>query len=297
MDPLLEILGRAGAGRGLPARLAIVAGALAAGPAVLFGSTCEASTHLAERLGYGPGVIAALGLTFERFDGKGWPGTLRGDAIPLAAQIAMITDDLATLAGLADLSTACAEVARRAGTRYDPVLVRALEPLAAPTLAEFDGADAWAVAESCDPAPEREVGPDRVTETLLVVADFVDIKVPGMAGHSRASVAARHRPAWCVERDLGQNAATEPHRARTDLAHLTDRMLAASPGLAPYGLTAAQHHERLDGSGYPRGLPGDSLSAAGRLLAAADTYVEVGHTGITAASGRVRRCGSGRWCR
>jgi DNA-binding NarL/FixJ family response regulator len=32
------------------------------------------------------------------------------------------------------------------------------------------------------------------------------------------------------------------------------------------------HHERLDGSGYPRGLSGDAISPAGRLLAAADVY-------------------------
>ena len=49
-------------------------------------------------------------------------------------------------------------------------------------------------------------------------------------------------------------------------------MLAASPVLARLGATAAQHHERVDGSGYPRGLRGDAMTAAGKLLAAADTY-------------------------
>jgi DNA-binding CsgD family transcriptional regulator len=33
-----------------------------------------------------------------------------------------------------------------------------------------------------------------------------------------------------------------------------------------------QHHERLDGSGYPRGLSGGALSPEGRVLAAADFY-------------------------
>jgi DNA-binding CsgD family transcriptional regulator len=33
-----------------------------------------------------------------------------------------------------------------------------------------------------------------------------------------------------------------------------------------------QHHERLDGSGYPRGLSGDAISPGGRILAAADAY-------------------------
>ncbi len=33
-----------------------------------------------------------------------------------------------------------------------------------------------------------------------------------------------------------------------------------------------QHHERLDGSGYPNGLSGDEISVEGRILAVADVY-------------------------
>ena len=54
--------------------------------------------------------------------------------------------------------------------------------------------------------------------------------------------------------------------------YLTERMLASSEALAPLGAIAVQHHERLDGSGYPRGLSGDALTPAGRILAAADAY-------------------------
>ena len=69
----------------------------------------------------------------------------------------------------------------------------------------------------------------------------------------------------------GRLSPTELERIRLH-PYLTGRMLAASPGLAAYGATAAQHHERLDGSGYPYGLRGDALSAAARLLAVADAY-------------------------
>ena len=49
-------------------------------------------------------------------------------------------------------------------------------------------------------------------------------------------------------------------------------MLASSAALAPLGAIAVQHHERVDGSGYPRGLTGDAITPAGRILAAADSY-------------------------
>src|SRR5204863_9934029 len=54
--------------------------------------------------------------------------------------------------------------------------------------------------------------------------------------------------------------------------YLTERMLASSPALAPLGAIAVQHHKRMDGSGYPRGLSGEALSPAARILAAADMY-------------------------
>ena len=49
-------------------------------------------------------------------------------------------------------------------------------------------------------------------------------------------------------------------------------MLAFAPALARLGDIAVQHHERLDGSGYPRGLSADQIATTARLLAAADTY-------------------------
>jgi len=54
--------------------------------------------------------------------------------------------------------------------------------------------------------------------------------------------------------------------------YLSERMLAFSPALAPLGAIAVQHHERLDGSGYPRGISGDAITPMGRILGAADSY-------------------------
>jgi DNA-binding NarL/FixJ family response regulator len=49
-------------------------------------------------------------------------------------------------------------------------------------------------------------------------------------------------------------------------------MLHQSDSLAPLGRIAVLHRERLDGSGYPRGLTGSAITRAGRILGAADAY-------------------------
>jgi len=54
--------------------------------------------------------------------------------------------------------------------------------------------------------------------------------------------------------------------------HFSERAFAQSAALAPIGLLAGSHHERLDGSGYHRGTRGPALDRAARLLAAADCY-------------------------
>jgi len=54
--------------------------------------------------------------------------------------------------------------------------------------------------------------------------------------------------------------------------YLTERMLSQSPTLTPLGRIAVQYRERLDGSGYPRGLSGAEISRPARILAAADAY-------------------------
>ena len=55
-------------------------------------------------------------------------------------------------------------------------------------------------------------------------------------------------------------------------AYHTERVLVRSPFLAGLAATASFHHERLDGSGYHRGVAAPSLDPMVRLLAAADAY-------------------------
>jgi HD-GYP domain-containing protein (c-di-GMP phosphodiesterase class II) len=54
--------------------------------------------------------------------------------------------------------------------------------------------------------------------------------------------------------------------------HFTERAFAQSQALAPIGCLAGSHHERLDGSGYHRGVRAPGLDQAARILGAADCY-------------------------
>src|SRR6185436_11884752 len=54
--------------------------------------------------------------------------------------------------------------------------------------------------------------------------------------------------------------------------YLSERMLHQSEALRPLGALAVGHRERLDGSGYPRGLSGAAISRPARVLGAADAY-------------------------
>jgi DNA-binding CsgD family transcriptional regulator len=55
-------------------------------------------------------------------------------------------------------------------------------------------------------------------------------------------------------------------------SYWTARVLARPPALARIGAIASLANERLDGSGYHRGLSGSAIPAAGRILAAADAW-------------------------
>ena len=127
----------------------------------------------------------------------------------------------------------------------------------------------------------------------------MDLKCPFTLGHSRAVAQLAENAGKCAGlpqddvdvlrragyvHDLGRigvsnrvwekpGELTHAERERVNLhPYLTGRILARVGGLKAVREVAVNHHERLDGSGYPNGLRGEDLSIRDRLLAAAESY-------------------------
>ena len=54
--------------------------------------------------------------------------------------------------------------------------------------------------------------------------------------------------------------------------HLTEEVIKGLPGFENITLWASEHHERMNGRGYPASKKGFEVSAGGRILAIADAF-------------------------
>ncbi|HEY7280840.1 MAG TPA: HD domain-containing phosphohydrolase [Actinomycetota bacterium] len=254
---------------------------------------------LAERLGLPDGVQAAVGASYERWDGKGWPGELKGEEVPMAARLAMVAEYVEVAHRVGGEHAAVSLARRRAGSQFDPDLSRALRRDPDAILGDLESARTWDAVIAAEPALGVRLTAEQFDRALEAVADFVDLKSPFMLGHARAVAAL----VAAAGGGLGMDGAEVAALGRAGLVHglgrlgisnsiwdkpgplgpgewervrlqpyLTERMLQQSPSLAPLGSIAVQLRERLDGSGYPRGLTGGAISRPARVLAAADAY-------------------------
>lgn len=74
---------------------------------------------------------------------------------------------------------------------------------------------------------------------------------------------------------LGVENLAPAERAAVSSHPLHGALLVAEAGLHDAARAIAEHHERWDGCGYPRGLAGAQIAVAARIVAAADAYVSL----------------------
>jgi HD-GYP domain-containing protein (c-di-GMP phosphodiesterase class II) len=260
---------------------------------------CEVGQMLTERLGLPASVQDLFAGFTERWDGKGLPRGTRGDDIPLAVRIVHVARDGAFHRLLGGPELAAQVVRDRSGGAFDPVVAEAFAAHAGELLAPDAGGSEWDAMLAAEPAGELCLEGDAIERALAAVGDFADLISPYLAGHSGgvaelASAAAERRGLGSAEvtgirraalvHDVGRVAvparvwqAERPLRAdeweRVRLhPYYSERVLLRSPLLSDLAAIASAHHERLDGSGYHRGVSGGAIGRSARVLAAADAY-------------------------
>jgi HD-GYP domain-containing protein (c-di-GMP phosphodiesterase class II) len=255
--------------------------------------------RLASELGLSAAVQHAVSSSYEQWDGKGWPGRLAGEAIPRAARLAQLAEFVEVAHRLGGVEAAREVASRRAGSQFDPVSSALVQSDGEAIFAGLDETPTWEAVIEGEPALRVVLTEPEFEQALTAIADFVDLKSPYTLGHARAVSAlaaatgeqlglpeadvATLRRAGLVH-DLGRlgvsNAiwdkpgplgAGEWERVRFH-PYLTERMLRQSDALAPLAAIALAHRERLDGSGYPRGLSGSAISVPARVVGAVDAY-------------------------
>jgi HD-GYP domain-containing protein (c-di-GMP phosphodiesterase class II) len=262
-------------------------------------SHCEVAQLLGARMGLSDEVQGALRHLYERWDGKGLPGDLRGVRIPLPVRVMQVAQDADVAWQRGGAALARRTLRGRAGSGLDPEVVaaflalgdQAYEGLAAPSI--------WEDALVAEPGPQPIVGENRVDACLSAMADFADLKSMWTVGHSRgvaalAGMAAAAAGLGAAEaillrraalvHDIGRVAVpvrvwakpgplTRGEREQVRLhAYHSERVLDVAAGLRPLARLAGSHGERCDGSGYHRGSRASDLPSTARLLAAADCY-------------------------
>lgn len=259
-------------------------------------SHCASAALLATQFGLPAGVPRALGATFERWDGKGGPASLAGEAIPIEIRIAQVVDLAEVYERTYGREGVVQMLRTRRGGQFDPTVVDAF-------LADIDSlleppADCWQAALAEAPV-EPPLTDAELDQLLVAIGDFVDLKCPFTLGHSRAVAALAARAAEHLGlppeevahvrraghvHDIGRigvsnqlwesTAELSPgqwERARLH-PYLTSRVLERVEGLADVARIASNHHEQPDGNGYPRGLAAAGLPLPDRVLAAAVAY-------------------------
>lgn len=299
------IVTNVGAGRSPARRIGLVASALATAKKQIEAADrahCEVATLIAARLGFGERIRRGIAQAFERWDGKGDPGSARGDELEIALRISQVAYTVALLDALDGWDAALATARRRAGGGLDPWVVEHL--CAHPQLQEtLRCDDPWTSLLELEPGPRPVLDGQSLDAALAVCGAFTDLKSTFTVGHSErvarlaggAGVVlglppgeiARLRGAALVH-DLGRvgvsqlvwdkpGALSSAERETVRLnAYYTERMLTRAAGLARITEVACSAFERLDGSGYHRRLPAAMLGPTARVLAAADVLAALG---------------------
>jgi len=261
---------------------------------------CERGAAIAQRIGLSPATASAIHGLDEMWNGTGHPGGLRGEEIPLLARILSLAQTVDVFYTAYDAAEAVKVAEERSGRWFDPDLVRAFCSLAKHESLWSDVENASSKVLHLEPRHDVLASDETTLDNIcLAFADVIDAKSPFTYRHSTGVAGA----AVAIAQTLSMSETDVTLIRRAALLHdigklsvsntildkpgkLTEsewdvvkkhpqysyEILKRIPNFGDLSEIAASHHEKLDGTGYFRGVGADRLSLPARILVVADIY-------------------------
>lgn len=260
---------------------------------------CEAGTRFTMHIGLGDEVARIVVGVQERWDGKGVPDGVAGEAIDVGARVITLANQVELFHRTEGAEEARAMLGRRTGSWLDPSAVAAFGRRADEIFAELEGGYVWDAVLAAEPGSPVTIPEWRIDHVAEALGDMVDVKSPYFLDHSRGVARLAEAAGAQLGLDVGERTALRRAGLLHDLgrvgvanrvwdkrgalsapeweqvrlhAYHSERILERSSVLAPLARTAGMHHERLDGGGYHRGATAAQLPMAARVLQAADVF-------------------------
>jgi len=265
---------------------------------------CERGSAIARRIGLSSTSADAIQNLNEHWNGHGQPRGIGGHEIPLLSRIMNVaqTAEIARSChgGQSGPGRAIEVIDQRNGRWFDPDVASAFFSIARHPSFWEDVEESARRVNDFEPREDRLLATEESIDNIcLAFADVIDAKSPFTYKHSTGVASS----AVAIARTLSLTDADATLIRRAALLHdvgklgvsnmildkpgkltgeewaivkqhpqYTYEIIKRIPGFGEVNEVAASHHERLDGSGYFRGLSADRLSLPSRILMVADVY-------------------------
>jgi putative nucleotidyltransferase with HDIG domain len=266
---------------------------------------CERGANIMRKLEFSERAAQAVRSLDEHWDGSGYPDRLQGEQVPYVSRILAVAQHLDVFSTGESPQAAVDVLRERSGRWFDPKLVEVAISLHrrgalwTHCLPSDNIDDTRKAVIDLAPGASHSLERERIDQICEAFADVVDAKSPFTFRHSigvaNAAVNIAH---WlrlpgeqmdfvrraALLHDIGKLSVSNtildkpgkltPEEWEAVRGHpiQTRRILERIGAFRDLAKVAGEHHEKLDGSGYPDGLSGKQLSLESRIIAVADVY-------------------------
>jgi putative nucleotidyltransferase with HDIG domain len=268
----------------------------------LMETRCDRGAEIARKMRFSEDVVAAIRSFDEHWDGGGMPEGLSGEAIPTYSRISLIAQIVDVFQTASGIDAAKQEIRNRTGTWFEPRIAAAFERVAAQD--EFwvtlRSEDLQTIIFDLEPAQQRTFVDEAYLDDIAAAfAQVIDSKSPYTSGHSERVTLFSNLIAeqlgfspeqrrWlkraALLHDIGKLGVSntildKPAKLDDDewvamKKHTTlgESILSRIAAFKDLAAIAGGHHEKLDGTGYPRGLKDKEIPLEIRIVTTADIF-------------------------